>query len=218
MDTWIDVTYPIKVGMPHWPGQPPVSLARLNDMNEGDSANVSVLELSLHTGSHMDAPLHFLRGAQDITHAPLEAMFGEVKVAHIPDAEMVTKEEVERFETRLGEVRGGHLFFKTDNSARNWLDEPFFEDYVAVAPDAAEYLADKGVTLVGVDYLSVAPFNNTVDTHRILLGAGVWVIEGLDLRGVDEGRYEMAALPLKISGGEAAPTRVLIRKLETYRQ
>lgn len=218
MDDWIDVTYPIEVGMPHWPGQPPVSLERVSDMQQGDSANVSVLKLSLHTGTHMDAPLHFLKEDKDITHAPLEAMFGSLRIAYVPGVDTVHTEDVEKFEERLGELRGGHLFFKTDNSKRNWLNESFTQDYVAVAPDAARYLADKNIGLVGMDYLSVAPFKDTTPTHQILLGAGVWVVEGLDLRGVEEGQYEMVALPLKVSGGEASPARVLVRKLEAYRQ
>ena len=209
---WIDVTYPIKVGMPYWPGQPPVSLERVSDMQKGDGANVSVLKLSLHTGTHMDAPLHFLKKDKDITHAPLEAMFGSLQIAYMPGVDTIHKEDVEKFEQRSGKLNGGHLFFKTDNSKRDWLNEPFNEDYVAVASDAAQYLADK-ITLVGVDYLSVAPFNDITPTHQILLGAGVWVIEGLDLRGVEEGHYEVVALPLKISGGEASPVRVLVRKL-----
>ncbi len=209
---WLDVTYPITQKMVHWPGQPPVSLSRVSSLAEGAGANVSVLRLSLHTGTHMDAPLHFLAGGADITAAPFEVMFGSVRVAQVAGGE-ISVAELETYEARDGAFeRGEKVFFRTGNSSRAWLEEPFREDYVAVGADAARYLADKGVLAVGVDYLSVAPFENTAETHRILLGAGVWVIEGLDLRAVDEGRYDMVALPLKIEEGDAAPLRVLLRR------
>ena len=208
---WLDVTYPFTPRMVHWPGQPPTSLSRVSSITEGEASNVSVLHMSLHTGTHMDAPLHFLAEGADITAAPFEAMFGPVRVATITSS--ISKAQLEAFEARDGALEAGEkVFFKTDNSSRDWLEEPFREDYVAVEADAARYLADKGLLVVGVDYLSVAPFKNTAETHHILLGAGVWVIEGLDLRAVDEGRYDMAALPLKIEGGEAAPLRVLLRE------
>ena len=212
---WLDVTYPIKEGMVHWPGQPPVELTRLSELAQGDSSNVSALTLSLHTGTHIDAPKHFLEGAEDITAAPLDALLGEAWVAHLEDAAEIGESEVAAFEARCGALqRGDRVLFRTRNSKRNWLEKPFAEDYVAVNPGGARYLASKGVQVVGVDYLSVAPFENTTDTHRILLGARVWVIEGLDLRNVTEGRYEMIALPLKIETGDASPLRVLLREVD----
>ena len=211
---WRDVTYPIKEGMVHWPGQPPVTFSRLKSLQAGDSSNVSALHLSLHTGTHMDAPKHFLEGAEDITAAPLDAMMGALRVADVSEAEGVGEAEVKAFEERAGALGAGErVFFRTKNSQEDWLEQPFFETYVAVTPDGARYLANKGVRVVGVDYLSVAPFSNTAETHRVLLGAGVWVIEGLDLRGVGEGRFEMLALPLKLETGDASPLRVLIREV-----
>ena len=209
---WLDVTHPFTQNMVHWPGQPPTSLSRVSSIPEGEASNVSVLHTSLHAGTHMDAPLHFLAEGADITAAPFEAMFGSVRVAHITGSR-ISKEELEAYEARDGAFEADEkVFFRTDNSSRDWLEAPFREDYVAVEADAARYLADKGLLVVGVDYLSVAPFKNTAETHRILLGAGVWVIEGLDLRAVSEGRYKMVALPLKIKGGDAAPLRVLLRE------
>ena len=208
---WLDVTYPFTQKMVHWPGQPPTSLSRVSSIAEGKDSNVSVLHMSLHTGTHMDAPLHFLAEGADITAAPLEAMFGSVRVASITGS--ISREELEAYEARDGTFEAGEkVFFRTENSSRDWLEEPFREDYVAVEADAARYLADKGLLVVGVDYLSVAPFKNTAETHRVLLGAGVWIIEGLDLRAVSEGRFEMVALPLKIEGSDAAPLRVLLRE------
>lgn len=209
---WLDVTYPVRETMVGWPGQPRPRLERLSSISEGKNSNVSALHLSLHTGTHMDAPLHFLEDGADITAAPHGAMFGEVRVARITGP-AVDRSSITSYEARSGPLRAGErIFFRTENSDRDWLNAPFDETYVAVAPEAASYLAAGGLVVVGVDYLSVAPFTNTAETHRTLLGAGVWVIEGLDLRAVTEGRYEMVALPLKIEGGDASPLRVLLRR------
>ena len=217
-DGWLDVTYPIFEYMVSWPGQPPVALRRLSTLEEGDTADVSLLALSLHTGTHMDAPRHFVEGGADITAAPLNVMMGPARVAYLEYADTVTEAEVRAFEKRTGELRAGErLFFKTKNSRADWSDKPFEKDYVALQPDAARYLVSKQAVVVGVDYLSVAPFDAPTETHRVLLGSGVWVVEGLDLRFVDEGRYEMLALPLKIVTGEASPVRVLLRPLEPSR-
>ncbi len=211
---WLDVTYPIFEDMVSWPGQPPVALRRLSTLEEGDTANVSLLSLSLHTGTHMDAPRHFIRGGADVAAAPLDAMMGPARVAHFEDAGTITETEVRAFEERAGELQAGErLFFKTKNSAADWTAAPFDKAYVALQPDAARYLVSKKVVVVGVDYLSVAPFDAPTETHRVLLSEGVWVIEGLDLRFAEEGRFEMLALPLKIVAGDASPVRVLLRPL-----
>lgn len=210
---WLDVTKAVQSDMVTWPGQPQTERYRLSSLDEGGSSNVSALTMSVHSGTHMDAPLHFLKDGADIAAAPFEAMFGPVRVAEIAGA-TISAAELETYEARAGELKTGErLFCKTANSSRDWLTEPFNEHYVAVDAEAARFLAGRGVRVVGVDYLSVAPFRNTVDTHRTLLGAGVWVIEGLDLRGVGEGHFEMAALPLKLVGGDASPLRVLLRPL-----
>lgn len=208
---WLDVTKPISPEMVTWPGQPNTERYRLTSIDEGKNSNVSALKMSVHSGTHMDAPLHFLKDGADVTAAPFEAMFGRVRVAEIA-GETISQAGLEAYEARTGVLQPGErIFCKTANSGRDWLTEPFDERYVAVDAEAAGFLAGRGVQVVGVDYLSVAPFKNTVDTHRTLLGAGVWVIEGLDLRAVGEGDYEMAALPLKLIGSDASPLRVLLR-------
>lgn len=208
---WIDVTYPIDAAMVTWPGQPVTERTRVGSLDAGDGANVSALRMSVHSGTHMDAPLHFLPGGDDITAAPFDAMFGAVRVARVPEP-MITADAVAACEERLGPLEpGDRIFFRTRNSDRDWLEAPFDEAYVAVEASGAEALVARGVRVVGVDYLSVAPFRDPATTHRTLLSAGVWVIEALDLRRVGEGRYEMAALPLKIRGSDASPLRVLLR-------
>ena len=210
---WLDVTYPIQPEMVVWPGQPQTERHRISSIDKGKSSNVSILTMSLHTGTHMDAPLHFYKDGADITAAPFEAMFGPVRVAEISSG-VVSRSELETYEKRAGTFRAGErVFFKTANSQKDWLTEPFDESYVAVDADAAQFLVEREIAVVGVDYLSVAPFADTFHTHRTLLGAGVWVIEGLDLRRVNEGTFEMAAMPLKIVGSDASPLRVLIRPI-----
>ena len=180
-------------------------------MDEGKNSNVSLLTMSTHTGTHMDAPLHFYGDGADITEAPFEVMFGPVRVAEIAGA-VISRQGLEAYEARAGELQPGErIFCKTANSRKDWLTEPFDENYVAVDDIAARYLVERNVAVVGVDYLSVAPFADTFHTHRTLLGAGVWVIEGLDLRNVSEGHFDLAALPLKIVGSDASPLRVLLR-------
>ena len=210
---WLDVTYPVRPEMVVWPGQPETERHRVSSIDEGKDSNVSVLTMSLHTGTHMDAPLHFYGDGADITKAPFEAMFGSVRVAEVSGG-VVSRAELTAYEKRVGALKPGErIFFKTKNSERDWSTEPFNENYVAVDADAAQYLVEREIAVVGVDYLSVAPFSDTFHTHRTLLGAGVWVIEGLDLRDINEGHFEMAALPLKIVGSDASPLRVLLRPL-----
>lgn len=208
---WLDVTYPIQSDMVVWPGQPQTERRRVSSIDDGKSSNVSILTMSTHTGTHMDAPLHFYGDGADVTAAPFEAMFGPVRVAEISGG-AVSRAELETYEKRAGALKPGErIFFKTKNSERDWLTKPFDESYVAVDADAAKYLVEREIAVVGVDYLSVAPFADTFHTHRALLGAGVWVIEGLDLRDISEGHFEMAAMPLKIVGSDASPLRVLLR-------
>ena len=208
---WIDATMPFHPGMPVWPGQPAVEIERLASLTEPDSCDVSLLRTSVHTGTHMDAFSHFLRDGEDITRMPADRGIGPVRVVAVRGEPHVSADNLEKVDAERRIERGDRLIFKTRNSGRDWNVEPFDEGYAAVAPDAAGYLADRGVAFVGVDYLSVAPFDDAASTHHILLQAGVCVVEGIRLQHVEPGDYEMIALPLKIEGSDAAPTRVLLR-------
>jgi len=158
----------------------------------------------------MDAPLHYLAGAAAIDSLPLAAVVGVARVIEIRNPEMVTRGELLPHDIQPGE----RLLFKTGNSEHCWDSEDFCADYVYVGLDAARYLADKAVRVVGVDYLSVGGFKQDgPETHRILLEAGIWIIEGLDLRGVDPGSYELICLPLKVLGGDGAPARAVVRRI-----
>ncbi|QIN80609.1 cyclase family protein [Rubrobacter marinus] len=197
--------------MVRWPDNPPVEIERTLDMERGDVANVSRLSFGSHTGTHMDAPLHFVRGGDGLDLMPLDATVGTARVIGIEDPVSVKREEIEPH----GIGRGERVLFRTRNSARRWWTEDFMEDFVYVSEGAALYLAEREVRTVGVDYLSVGGFHEDgVETHEALLGAGIWVIEGLELSGVEPGGYELVCLPLKVANGDGAPARAILRKLE----
>jgi arylformamidase len=205
---WIDISVGITDGMVNWPGDPRVGVRRISDLSRGDVANVSAISFCVHTGTHVDAPLHFVDGAAPIDAMPLEAMIGPARVIEIHDPRFVMAWELESHALQPGE----RLLLKTRNSHRDWASEPFDEDFVHVTPEAAAYLAAKRVLLVGVDYLSVGSFRGGGDeTHRILLAAGIWLIEGLNLAYASSGDCELICLPLKLIGAEGAPARALLR-------
>jgi arylformamidase len=205
---WIDVSVPLRSGMVHWPDNPPVRIERMLDMDRGDVANVSTINFGSHTGTHMDAPVHFMRGGEGIDRMPPGATMGRARVVEIQDPVSIKPDEL--YAREIG--RGERVLFKTRNSARRWWDTDFMEDFVYVSQEAARYLADCGVMTVGVDYISVGGYyEDGPETHQALLGAGVWIIEGLDLSGVRAGDYELICLPIKVEGGDGAPARALLR-------
>lgn len=206
---WIDVSVPLHSGMVHWPGDPEVSISRISSIESGDECNVSTISMSVHTGTHMDAPLHFLARGEGLDRLPLEAVIGPARVIAIRDPRSVTAAELARHSIRRGE----RILFKTHRAAARWKTGTFDEEYVYVSLDAARFLAARGVRVVGVDYLSVGGFReDPAETHRVLLSAGIWIIEGLDLSRVKPGRYDMVSLPLRIAGGDGAPARVALRR------
>jgi arylformamidase len=205
-----DVSLTISPDLPTWPGDPQILLNRFSRMEEGDPCNVTQISACVHIGTHVDAPYHFLGGsAQTVDQLPLNLLTGRSYVLHLPDeVGLITAEVLERAAVP---PRTRRLLFKTRNSAC-WSGEvkSFQKDFVALSPDGAQYIVDHGVRLVGVDYLSVAPFSEPEPTHQILLQAGVVVIEGLDLSQVSQGRYALYCLPLKILGADGAPARAIL--------
>ena len=205
---WIDISVSLRSGMVHWPDNPPVKIERLKDMNRGAVCNVSVMSLGAHTGTHMDAPLHFFKNGKSLDKLPLEATIGPARVVEIKDREMVRPDELRAHNLRRGE----RILFKTLNSSRCWKTDAFIEDFVYISREAAQYLVDRGIRTIGVDYLSVGGFRRDgLETHRILLGAEVWIIEGINLSKVKPGNYELVCLPLKVLGSDGAPARALLR-------
>lgn len=211
---WQDITYSITEKTPPYPGQPEVKINHLCKIKDGAASNVTLLDLSAHTGTHMDAPLHFIEDAQDITQLPLDIAMGKGKVIEILNNEAIYVDEIKSFEEKYGEITSGErIFFKTGNSKSDWSQKPFNEDYIFLSKEAAQYLIDKRAGMVGIDYLSISKGDINMEVHQILLGNNCWIVEGLDLRAVSEGTYEIICLPIKIKGADGAPARVLIKSI-----
>ncbi len=207
---WIDISVPLKSGMVHWPSDPPVRIDRVKALERGDHSTLSRLAMSAHAGTHVDAPLHFIRGAQGLEAMPLAATIGPARVLEIRNPRVVEPEELSRHRIRRGE----RILLKTRNSTRCWTTDAFVQDFVSLSLDAARLFASAGVRVVGIDYLSVGPYQGDgAAIHRTLLGAGVWIIEGLNLASVVPGRYTLICLPLKIPQGDGAPARAILRPL-----
>jgi len=207
---WIDITFSINNGMITWPGDAPVQLKRTSTIGvDGANANVSSISMSAHTGTHIDAPLHFIRGGKDITQIPVGELIGYTKIFHITDPQQITFSELKELPIEEGDI----LLFRTRNSDVNWINAPFMEDYVYLSVNAAQYLVKAGVKCIGVDYLSVGGMENGADVHKILLNAGITIIEGLKLNDVVPGLYEIIAMPIKLQGADGAPARVVVRRI-----
>lgn len=207
--SWIDISVPIYTGMAHWPDNPPVRVDHMLHIERGDTATVSTLSMGSHTGTHMDGPYHFILEGQGLHEMPLDAAIGLARVIEIHDPKSIKPEELLAHDIQKGE----RLLFKTLNSSRSWQNEAFLEDFVFISQQAARYLASIGVQTVGIDYLSVGGFKEDgLETHLALLGAGIWVIEGLDLSQVESGMYELICLPIKIANSDGAPARAILRK------
>ncbi|WP_300156510.1 cyclase family protein [Solidesulfovibrio sp.] len=207
---WIDVSVPLRTGMAHWPGDPAARIRRDLDLAKGDPCTVTSLELCAHAGTHMDAPAHYLADGCGMDAMPLDVAVGVARVIALEDGDSVTPEALREHRIRRGE----RLLFKTANSGRCWDRDDFVEDFVAISQAAADFLAARQVRLVGVDYLSVAGYRaDGAAVHRALLGAGIWIIEGLNLSRVPPGRVELVCLPLRLAGAEGAPARAIVRPL-----
>jgi arylformamidase len=199
-----DVTLPVSPTLPVWPGDQPVSLERIHRMEDGDKNNLSRLACSAHVGTHVDAPLHFIAGGADVVSLPLDVLVGPARVIAWPDVDVITAALLAQLD--LSGV--SRLLFKTRNS--NLTRDRFVEDFVALAADAAQWIVERGIRLVGVDYFSVERFGSDGSVHRALLGAGLVLIEGLDLRDTPPGDYTLFCLPMKLVGSEGAPARVIL--------
>ena len=207
-ESWIDVSVPLHNGMAHWPDNPPVKIERMLDIDQGDAANVSKMSLGVHTGTHVDAPRHFIRDGRGVHLAPFSALIGPARVIEITDTQSIKVDELRRHDLQAGE----RILFKTLNSTRCWQTDDFVEDFVYVSQEAARYLAGLRVQTVGVDYLSVGGYTTDgTETHQALLSADVWIIEGLNLAAVQPGIYELICLPLKIVDSDGAPARAVLR-------
>lgn len=204
-----DISVTISPNIPVWPGEPHVDLERVSEIGDGSAFNVSRIAMSAHSGTHVDAPNHIMGGdSLTVDELDLKILTGRVYVLDLPEVDMITASVLQDSEIP---PRTRRILFKTRNS-NSWTEgkSAFNQDFVAVSKDGAQYLVDRGVKLVGVDYLSVAPFDDTISTHKILLGAGIVIVEGLDLSHVSQGRYTLHCLPLKLQGSDGAPARAIL--------
>ena len=212
---WIDISVPLKDAMVHWPNNPAVTIRLFKDIELGDNSNVSMISMGAHSGTHVDAPIHFIKQGKGVDRMPLATMVGRARVIEIKDTGSIKPEELLQHHIHRGE----RILFKTQNSSRVWQASAFVEDFVFISDEAARFLADRGVMVVGIDYLSVGSFKHGgSQVHKILLGAGVWIIEGLNLSGVNPGSYELICLPLRLEQGDGAPARAILKPVGANRR
>jgi arylformamidase len=210
----IDISLPIKNDLPVWPGDPKIDISSISSMDNGDSCNVSYMKMGVHAGTHIDAPHHFMNNHKTIENLNLDLLVGTVYVAEIPgDSEVISDKVLEESSIPEGITR---LIIKTKNSNYWKLDNSQFKkEFVAIDKKGAEWIVDKGIRLIGVDYLSVAPYSAGTPTHKVLLGAEVIIVEGLNLLMVEVGYYELICLPIKILGSDGSPARAILKTIET---
>jgi arylformamidase len=207
----LDISLPISPGLPVWPGDAPVILEQVSSMDRGAHDNVSRLAMSVHAGTHVDAPHHFLNDGRTVETLSLEILTGPACVVLIPDeVKVISAVALGSAGIPEGTLR---VLFKTGNSTL-WKKVPrkFETTFVAIDAEGADWLVRHGIRLVGVDYLSVAPYKNSQPTHLSLLRAGIVILEGLDLSEVPPGQYNLYCLPLKLVGSEGAPARAILTR------
>lgn len=209
-----DISVEVSSDMGVWPNDPKPRIQPLKSLDNGDIANVSEISLSVHTGTHVDAPYHFLRNGKPLAEMPLPRFIGEARVYSVLQTDRIDIHHLEALHIPEGTER---VLFKTDNSAL-WEDRrtKFSEEYVALTPDAARWIVGRGIRLVGIDYLSIQRFKDaTPVTHLTLLEAETVILEGISLSGVDPGVYMLVCLPLKLASRDGAPARAVLLDLST---
>ena len=210
-----DVTVPLCNELPTWPGDPGIQIRDWLSLSNGDAANVSVLNFGAHTGTHVDAPAHFIEGAAKVESLPLDVLIGEAELVDVPKDRYVIDEDFVVEHCTPGTTR---VIFKTRNSAFWSEAEPeFHTDFTYLDLAAATRLVQQGTRLIGIDYLSIEKFGQkSHETHLALLSQGVIILEGLNLSDVPAGKYELICLPLRLRSnkGDGAPARVVLRNLD----
>ena len=208
----IDISVPLSAGLPVWPGEAAPKIHRTASMKKGDPCNVSFLEIGSHTGTHIDAPLHFVDDAGTTGEIPLDKLIGPCTVVDMTGKTRISAADLEALSLPEATEK---ILFKTDNS-KHW-DDPqhsFREDFCALTADAAQWVVDHGIHLVGIDYLSIQLYHDSFDTHVILLSNEVVIVEGLDLRQAEPDDYRLVCLPLKIEGVEGTLARAILERDE----
>jgi arylformamidase len=192
-----------------WPGDPNVKISLVNSIELGDEANVTSIKMSAHSGTHIDSPRHFIKGGKPIEGLELDILIGEVEIIEID--KQIASIDATILQNLVRTTWPKRIIFKTNNSFQQLFEkEIFYQDFVALTADAAEFLIEQGVKLIGIDYLSIAPFENGAETHNCLLEKNIIIVEGLNLNSIQPGIYELIALPIKLEGADGAPARVLL--------
>lgn len=203
-----DISLPINNELVVWPGDPPIEIKSMASIADGDSANISSINVGSHTGTHIDAPFHFDAKGVTIDKLPLDLLIGEVRVIEIDDNVRAIDRPILKA-LKFDDIK--RVIFKTGNSKR--YGAQFVKDFTALTPDGASLLLEKGIKVVGIDYLSIEAYGSKGhETHHILLDNGIIIIEGLYLKDIKGGDYELIALPLRVEGADGAPARVVLRK------
>jgi arylformamidase len=215
---WIDISIPLGKEIPELPMEaserevPRSKVERFFDVEKGDKVTMSRIEMDSHSGTHIDSPLHFIKGGTPIDKMPIDTAVGPAKVIEIMNEKEITIKELEPHGIRKGE----RILFKTKNSPRVYSSRLYKGDYVAITPETAEYLANTGIILVGLDYLTIAGMNppeNITAVHLAFLKKGIYILEAINLDGVIPGNYDLICLPLRLNKGDAGPCRAVIRPL-----
>jgi arylformamidase len=205
-----DISLTISEELPTWPGDPKIKLTQISSISDGETANVTHLSATVHIGTHVDAPDHFLGNGETVEEIPLNLLIGPAIVLDIQTKENITRADLIKadFPPKIKRI-----LLKTSNSSL-WEsgEKEFQKDFIGLAPDGAGFLVESGIEVVGMDYLSVAPFQDQEPTHKILLKNRILIIEGIDLSGIDPGEYTLICLPLKIKDSDGAPARVLLMR------
>lgn len=201
-----DISLSLYTGMPVYPGDPPVVLKAVRSISEHEGINISFISMGSHTGTHMDAPFHYFEEGFTVDNIPLSRLIGPAKVIEVKTDKIILP--IHFLDKSI--EKGDNILFKTSNS-NLWVKEGFQKDFVYLSMEAAEYLAEKKVNLVGIDYLSIDSYTNEESpNHRILLSENIIILEGLDLSNVQEGEYILLTLPLKLKDCDGSPVRAVL--------
>lgn len=211
MSQIIDISVPLHSNMPIWPNSVGIQITQTMSIEKKDPINNSSITCDVHVGTHIDAPRHFIKDGISIEHLSLDCLIGKAFVAYIPEVDIITAEILSDLSLPLGTSR---LLLRTRNSLL-WEKEitNFSSEYVALTNDAAKWIVEHRIRLIGIDYLSIQRYNGNPETHKILLSAGTIIVEGLNLANVAPGEYELICLPLKLVGSDGAPARAVLRKI-----
>ena len=221
---WIDISIPFRNDMVHWPADPSPRIGRIKDVDRGDSVTMSEIYLISHTGTHIDAPRHFVRQGGTVDKMPLDTAIGPARVIEIKDPESIKLAELTPFNIQAGE----RILLKTQNSSKLYNTDEFSKKYVFLTAEAGKHLVDRKVRLVGIDYLSLAKYeteaeySSTADyrdnsgihvLHRMFLQNSIYILEGINLSGVKAGKYELICLPIRLEQGDAGLARAILRPI-----